>query len=298
MIDSRPVPETLLGQHRTGQIAESILSNLYARACLLGAMVATALWWIAWYVGRVDAVQTRSKSPELCACSLALAKHTRRSLRHHCYGMHGCDHRLNLANTARVEFQRAPARFQRPLRHTWMVFGLAVVNPHVEAHRLLREQARHKKRLAEIAGQKAVTVTTWDRGAPTDHKASYGHLQPGRHTPLTDAERALRMRQANRQQKERLEHHKKREPAQHVREAAQRKLGMEPAHQRRCEQGRVDLDKGHARIRRQAQASLARDNQAHQQRIKGVQARVAPPSVLRVLRGEVEGKPDSFRTLQ
>jgi len=180
-----------------------------------------------------------------------------------------------------------------------MVFGLAaVVNPHVEAHRLLREQARHKKRLAEIAGQKAVTVTTWDRGAPTDHKASYGHLQPGRHTPLADAERALRMRQANRQQNERLEHHKKREPAQHVREAAQRKLGMEPVHQRRCEQGRVDLDKGHARMRRQAQASLARDNQAHQQRIKGVQARVAPPSVLRVLRGEVEGKPDSFRTLQ
>ena len=58
---------------------------------------------------------------------------------------------------------------QRPLTHTCMVFGLAaVVNPHVEAHRLLREQARHKKRLAEIAGQKAVTVTTWDRGAPTD----------------------------------------------------------------------------------------------------------------------------------
>ena len=200
------------------------------------------------------------------------------------------------ANTARVE---AVQRWALPLTHSWMVFGLAaVVNPHVEAHRLLREQARHKKRLAEIAGQKAVTVTTWDRGAPTDHKASYGHLQPGRHTPLADAERALRMRQANRQQKDRLEHHKKREPAQHVREAAQRKLGMEPVHQRRCEQGRVDLDKGHARMRRQAQASLARDNQAHQQRIKGVQARVAPPSVLRVLRGEVEGKPDSFRTLQ
>ena len=61
-----------------------------------------------------------------------------------------------------------------------MVFGLAaIVNPHVEAHRLLREQARHKKRLAEIAGQKAVTVTTWDRGAPTDHKASYGHSSQG-----------------------------------------------------------------------------------------------------------------------
>ena len=110
MIDSRPVPETLLGQRRTGQRAESILSNLYARACLLGAMVATALWWIAWYLGQVDAVQTRSKSPELCACSLALAKHTRRSLRHDCYGMHGCYERapacagLQLANTARVEF--------------------------------------------------------------------------------------------------------------------------------------------------------------------------------------------------
>ena len=291
MIDSRPVPETLLGQRRTGQTAESILSNQYARACLFEAMVATALWWIAWYVGRVDAVQTRSKSPELCACSRALGKHARLMPECHAPLPTGRD-----ANTARVE---AVQRCVLPLTHTWMVFGLAaVVNPHVEAHRLLREQARHKKRLAEIAGQKAVTVTTWDRGAPTDHKASYGHLQPGRHTPLADAERALRMRQANRQQKERLEHHKKREPAQHVREAAQRKLGMEPVHQRRCEQGRVDLDKGHARMRRQAQASLARDNQAHQQRIKGVQARVAPPSVLRVLRGEVEGKPDSFRTLQ
>ena len=178
-----------------------------------------------------------------------------------------------------------------------MVFGVAaVVNPHVEAHRLQREQAHHKKRLAEIRGKKAVTVSTWDRGVPTDHQASYGHLQPGRHTPQADADRALRMRQANRQQTERLEHHKKREPAQHVREAAQRKLGMEPVHQRRCEQGRVDLDRGRARLRKQAQASLARENQAHQQRISGVQARLAPPSELRVLRGEVEGKPNSFRT--
>jgi len=178
-----------------------------------------------------------------------------------------------------------------------MVFGVAaVVNPHVEAHRLQREQAHHKKRLAEIRGKKAVTVSTWDRGLPTDHQASYGHLQPGRHTPQADADRALRMRHANRQQTERLEHHKKQEPAQHVREAAQRKLGMEPVHQRRCEQGRVDLDRGRARLRKLAQASLARENQAHQQRISGVQARLAPPLELRVLRGEVEGKPNSFRT--
>ena len=178
-----------------------------------------------------------------------------------------------------------------------MVFGLAIVNPHVEAHRLQREQAHHKKRLDEIRSKKAVTVSTWDRGLPTDHQASYGHLQPGRHTPLADADRALRMRQANHQQTERLMHHKKREPAQHVREAAQRQLGMEPVHQRRCEQGRLDLDKGRARQRKQAQASLARDNQTHQQRINGVQARVAPPSVLRVLRGEVEGTPNSFKTM-
>ena len=198
---------------------------------------------------------------------------------------------IHLLLSPEVSNRRAGRRRRR------MVFGnAAVVNPHVEAHRLQREQAHHKKRLAEISGKKAVTVSTWNRGLPTDHQASYGHLQPGRHTPQADADRALRMRQANRQQTERLEHHKKLEPAQHVREAAQRKLGMEPVHQRRCEQGRLDLDRGRARLRKQAQASLARENQAHQQRISGVQARLAPPSELRVLRGEVEGKPNSFRT--
>ena len=96
MIDSRPVPETLLGQRRTGQTTESTLSILYARACPFAAMVATALWWIAWYVHRVGAVQTRSKSPELCACSRALGKHARRSLRHECYAMHDCYERVAL----------------------------------------------------------------------------------------------------------------------------------------------------------------------------------------------------------
>ena len=201
------------------------------------------------------------------------------------------------AQAAAAEANRVGVAVRGDVRVDRMVFGLAaVVNPHVEAHRLQREQAHHKKRLAEIRGKKAVTVSTWDRGVPTDHQGSYGHLQPGRHTPQADADRALRMRQANHQQTERLDHHKKREPAQHVREAAQRKLGVEPVHQRRCEQGRVDLDKGHRLQRKQAQASLARDNQAHQRRIDGVQARVASPSVLRVLRGEVEGKPNSFRT--
>ena len=177
-----------------------------------------------------------------------------------------------------------------------MAFGLTVVNPHVEAHRLQREQSLHRKRLAEIRGKKAVTVSTWDRGVATDHHSSYGHLQPGRRTPQNDTDRALRLRQANHQQMERLDHHKKREPAQHVREAAQRKLAVEPVHLRRCEQGRVDLDKVHARMRKQAQASLARDNQAHRQRIDGTQARVLPKEGLRVLRGEAEGKPNSFKT--
>ena len=171
-----------------------------------------------------------------------------------------------------------------------MSFRLAISNPHVEAHRLQREQMHHHKRLAEIRGKKAVTVSTWDRGVATDHYSSYGHLQPGRRAPQIEAERALR--QASQQQSERLDMPKKQELG--LREAAQRKLAAEQ--RRRSEQGRVDLDKVNARMRKQAQASLARDNQVHRQRLNGVQARCAPKETLRVLRGEAEGKPNSFRT--
>ena len=95
-----------------------------------------------------------------------------------------------------------------------------VANRHVEAHRLSREQMHHRKRLAEIQRSKAVTVSTWDRGIATDHRGTYGHLKPGRRTPLADADRALRMRQANNLQTERLERLQKKDP-EHQRVAAQ-----------------------------------------------------------------------------
>jgi hypothetical protein len=168
-----------------------------------------------------------------------------------------------------------------------------VANRHVEAHRLSREQMHHRKRLAEIQRSKAVTVSTWDRGIATDHRGTYGHLKPGRRTPLADADRALRMRQANNLQTERLERLQKKDP-EHQRVAAQRAAAMEPALQRRVEQGRPDLQALHERRRRQAQAELERDNRAMQQRIKTAPARFASESTIRRLRGE-EPKPMKAR---
>tara|TARA_B110001452_G_C15151993_1_gene400909 strand:+ start:361 stop:888 length:528 start_codon:yes stop_codon:yes gene_type:complete len=169
--------------------------------------------------------------------------------------------------------------------------AMMVENVICEAYRLSRDQELHQKRLDQIHRR----PKTADPNRPwlESNRPHYSHLQPGRRTPLADAERALRMRRDNAKQTERLEKLKTAEPEFQ----RQRAIGQQVATgtmQRRVEMGRLDLNVTHARQRRENQTNLAKENAVNRQRIRQAKPIFASESTIRTLRGEA-ARPSSAK---
>lgn len=169
--------------------------------------------------------------------------------------------------------------------------AMMVENVICEAYRLCRDQELHQKRLAQIQRRPA----TADPNRPwlESNRPFYSHLQPGRRTPLADAERVLRMRRDNARQTERIEKLKTAEP-EFQRQRALSQQAATATMQRRCEMGRLDLNAAHARQRRESQANLAKENAVNRQRIRQAKPIFASESTIRTLRGEV-ARPSSAK---
>lgn len=161
--------------------------------------------------------------------------------------------------------------------------AMMVENVICEAHRLSRDQQLHQKRLAEI--QRRPSSADPNRPWLPTNRPHYSHLQPGRKTPLADAERMLRMRRDNARQTERLERLKTAEPEFQRQRALSQQVATSTM-QRHVEMGRLDLNATNARQRQQSQANLAKENAVNRQRIRQAKPIFASESTIRTLRGE------------